>query len=109
MTFCGGSLFCFAYSGFVFTKTLVGVSFRTGLRGQGRGEIDFRCQSSPLPCPPRPPTPPPLTGLVWAVTNTLTQVEGWRKVLCSQRGEKNPVWFIELTDRYPIFPAPLTL
>ena len=75
--------FCFAYSGGFFTKTLVGVSFRTGLRGQGRGEIDFRCQSSPLPCPPRPPTPPLLTGLVWVRTNILTRVEGGRKVLYS--------------------------
>ena len=73
--------FCSAYSGFVYSKTFEGVSFRTGLRGQGRGEIDFRCQSSPLPCPPRPPTPPLLTGLVWAVTNALTQVEGWEKEL----------------------------
>ena len=33
--------------------------------------------SSPLPCPPRPPTPPPLTGLVWVRTNILRKVEGW--------------------------------
>ena len=63
----------------IFSMPIEGVSFRTGLRGQGRGEIDFRCQSSPLPCPPRPPTPPLLTGLVWVVTNILTQVEGWEK------------------------------
>ncbi|MBQ3591601.1 MAG: hypothetical protein II979_06630, partial [Clostridia bacterium] len=35
--FEGEFSFAFAYSGFVGTMTIVGVSFRTGLRGQGRG------------------------------------------------------------------------
>ena len=52
------------------------------------GEIDFRCQSSPLPYPPRPPTPPLLTGLVWVVTNALTQVEGWEKGVVQLMGRE---------------------
>ncbi len=42
--------FSFAYSGCVGTMTIVGVSFRTGLRGQGRGEIDTQV-------PRHPPSP----------------------------------------------------
>ena len=60
-----------AYSGLIFSKTLEGVSFRTGaqhtlLRKWDRrgGEIVAQVpRHLPLPYPPRPPTPPPLN---WA-------------------------------------------
>ena len=44
--------------------------------------------SSPLPCPPRPPTPPLLTGLVWVLSNALTQVERWEKGFVQLKGRE---------------------
>ena len=50
------------------------------------GDCRSGAASSLLPYPPRPPTPPPLTGLVWVVTNMLRKVEGWMKGFMRLKG-----------------------
>ena len=62
------------------------------------GDSRSGAASSLLPYPPRPPTPSPLTGLVWVRSHILRKVEGWRKNWCSCRVEKNPVRLIEFID-----------
>ena len=60
MTIVGEDGFVLAYSGVVFSMTIEGVSFRTGLRGQGRGEIVAQVPRHP-PSPALrdlPPLPP---------------------------------------------------
>jgi len=78
---------CFAYSGVDYTKPLVGGVLPDGTqRTREGGNCRSGAASSPLPCPPRPPTPPPLTGLVWVVTNILRRGEGWEKGLVQLKG-----------------------
>ena len=98
MLFCGFGFSC-AYSGlvgmmllgggfcFFFCLQRVGIleDLRGGVLPDGtqrigeEGDCRSGAASSLLPYPPRPPTPPPLTGLVWVRTNILRKVEGWMK------------------------------
>ena len=50
------------------------------------GDCRSGAASSLLPYPPRPPTPSPLTGLVWVRTNILRKVEGWMKGFMRLKG-----------------------